>query len=86
MSVAFCPDGTRVVTAGTDKTARIYRRELFAPLDDVIALARTHVLRDLTCAEQQQYLHTTTCTPQTPIVNTPAPTARAEPRVGLPTP
>jgi WD40 repeat protein len=68
-SVAFSPDGTRAVTAGADRTARIYRWEFFAPVDDVIARARTLVTRGLTCAQQQQYLHTSMCAPPVPATH-----------------
>lgn len=59
--VAFSPDGQRIAAAGGDGAARVYRWEVFAPVDDLIALARGRLTRELTCAEQQQYLHTETC-------------------------
>ena len=42
-SAAFSPDGTRVVTASQDGTARIYACELCGSLNDLIALARTRI-------------------------------------------
>lgn len=55
--VAFSPDGTQLVTASEDGTARRYLMRA----DDLIAMARTRVTRDLTAAECQRYLHADAC-------------------------
>jgi hypothetical protein len=42
-------------------------------------LARAYVVRELTCAERQQFLHTATCGSQTPMPNIPAPINQTAP-------
>jgi len=49
----FSPDGKYIVTASADGTARIY----LVHIQDLIALAKTRVTRELTCEERQLYLH-----------------------------
>jgi WD40 repeat protein len=39
-SIAFAPDGRRILTASDDRTAKIYRCETCLPLDRLIALAK----------------------------------------------
>jgi len=52
-SAQFSPDGKWVVTASNDGTARVY----VVHFEDLLALAKTRVTRELTCAERVQYLH-----------------------------
>lgn len=65
-SAQFSPDGRQIFTTSSDGTARVY----VAKLDDLIALAKTRVTRELTCQEQARYLREElvcpTPTPQTP--------------------
>jgi dipeptidyl aminopeptidase/acylaminoacyl peptidase len=49
----FSPDGKYIVTASDDGMARVY----LAHSEDLIALAKTRVTRDLTYEERVQYLH-----------------------------
>jgi WD40 repeat protein len=56
-SAAFGPDGKYIVTASYDKTARIYACEVCRPIQDVLALARMRVTRNLTEEEREKYLH-----------------------------
>ena len=51
-SAVFSPDGRQVVTASVDGTARIF----LVNFDDLIALARQSVTRQLTCEERVLYL------------------------------
>ncbi len=63
-SAEFSPDGLRVVTAGRDKTARVY----VVHIENSIELAKTRVTRDLTCEEQVQYLREDiVCPTPTPV-------------------
>jgi WD40 repeat protein len=55
--VAFNPDGKSLVTAGGDSLARIYPWESFAPVPDLIELARLRVKRQFTPEEKKLYLH-----------------------------
>ena len=50
---AFSPDGTRVVTASADKTARVSR--VFLNTKDLIEQARQDVTRCLTSGERRQF-------------------------------
>jgi WD40 repeat protein len=68
-SAQFSPDGLRVVTASEDKTARVY----LVRIEDLMALAKTRVTRELTCGERAQYLHEDIVCP------TPTPAATATP-------
>jgi WD40 repeat protein len=52
-SVDFSPDGRQLVTASTDGTVRVF----LTRIDDLIALARSRLTRDLTTQECRQYLH-----------------------------
>jgi WD40 repeat protein len=52
-SAQFSPDERHIVTASDDGTARVY----LAHIEDLIALARSRVTRELTCDERVQYLH-----------------------------
>ena len=56
-SAAFSPDGTRIVTASWDTTARVY----LVHIEDLIALARSRLSRELTCQEREKYLHEPPC-------------------------
>jgi WD40 repeat protein len=52
-SAAFSTDGTRVVTASEDGTARVWR--VFSTTQALIDYARSIVPRQLTSAQRQQY-------------------------------
>jgi WD40 repeat protein/energy-coupling factor transporter ATP-binding protein EcfA2 len=62
-SAQFSPDGTRIITTGCDErgligscivgTVRLY----LVNVEDLVALAKSRVTRDLTCEERAQYLH-----------------------------
>jgi WD40 repeat protein/class 3 adenylate cyclase len=56
-SVEFSPDGSSILSAGVDQTIRIWRCEVCAPIDEVLRLARSRALRELTPAEQARFLH-----------------------------
>ena len=51
--VAFSPDGTRLASTSLDGMVRVWALDL----DDLIAIARTKVTRELTDDECRQYLH-----------------------------
>ena len=55
--VAFSPDGTRLVTASRDGTARVYAFRV----EELIALAKSRLTRELTTEECQKYLHVDAC-------------------------
>ena len=55
--VSFSPDGTRLATSSQDGTVRVYSLQI----EDLITLAHSHLTRDFTQAECQQYLHLETC-------------------------
>jgi WD40 repeat protein len=59
-SVMFSPDGTRLLSASRDTTARVYALSI----EDLIELARAHLTRQLTDQECQQYLHVNACPSQ----------------------
>jgi WD40 repeat protein len=54
--VDFSPDGSSIVSGGVDRSVRIWRCEVCAPIDEVLRLARTRVLRELTPAERSRFL------------------------------
>jgi hypothetical protein len=54
--VAFSPDGTRLATGG-DNFVRIY----LLRIEDLLALAKSRLLRSWTTEECQQYLHVEDC-------------------------
>jgi WD40 repeat protein len=56
-SAAFSPDGKFVLTAIADGTAYVYGCEICASLEDLLAIARTRVTRELTSEERKTYLH-----------------------------
>jgi WD40 repeat protein/transcriptional regulator with XRE-family HTH domain len=55
--VAFSPDGTQVALAGRDGTTRLY----LLRIEDLIALAKSRLTRNLTPEECQTYLHDEVC-------------------------
>lgn len=55
--VSFSPDGTRLATSSQDGTVRVYSLQI----EDLIALAHSHLTRYFTQAECQKYLHVETC-------------------------
>jgi WD40 repeat protein/DNA-binding SARP family transcriptional activator len=55
--VRFSPDGKRLISVGSDGVVRVWALDL----DDLIAIARRNVTRDLTPSECLQYLHVATC-------------------------
>jgi WD40 repeat protein len=55
--VSFSPDGTRLATSSQDGTVRVYSLQI----EDLIAIAHSHLTRGFTQAECQQYLHLETC-------------------------
>jgi len=55
--VAFSPDGTRVVSVGRDLVVRVYELKI----EDLIALAKSRLTRELTQNECQKYLHKQVC-------------------------
>ena len=55
--VAFSPDGTRLVTASRDGTARVHAFEM----EDLVALAKSRLTRELTQNECQKYFHVDVC-------------------------
>ena len=56
-SAVFSPDGKSLLVSGSDATTRIYSREMFAPLNELIALGRTRVTREFTDDEKKKFLH-----------------------------
>jgi hypothetical protein len=57
--VAFGPDGKRLEVSGD---AGIYI--FVSPIDELVALAKSHLTRTLTTDECQQYLHVPACPAQ----------------------
>jgi len=55
--VALSLDGTRIVSVGRDRIVRIYA----LGVDDLIAIAKSRLTRELTAEECQKYLHVTAC-------------------------
>jgi WD40 repeat protein len=58
-SVAFSPEGTRVLASSTDGQVRIYPCELCGSIDELRSLARMRVTRPLTRDEREQHLPAT---------------------------
>ena len=56
---SFSPDGKSLLASGSDDTTRIYSWETFAPVEDLLALGRARVTRELTAEEKKRYLHET---------------------------
>lgn len=56
-AAVFSPDGKSLLVSGSDATTRIYSWEMFAPLNDLLALGRTRVTREFTTDEKKKYLH-----------------------------
>lgn len=54
---AFSPDGSRLVSVGGESVARVWALDL----DDLIAIARDELTRELTDQECREYLHTDGC-------------------------
>jgi WD40 repeat protein len=61
-NAAWSPDGKQIVTASYDNTARIY----LTHIEDLIALAKSRLSRELTCEERERYLHEPRCPTPTP--------------------
>ena len=57
IAVAFSPDGTRLITASRDHTARVYALRF----EDLLTIAQSRVTRTLFVEECQKYLHVATC-------------------------
>jgi WD40 repeat protein len=55
-SVDFSPDGSSITSGGVDRTVRIWRCEVCAPIDEVLRLARARALRELTPVERARFL------------------------------
>ncbi len=55
--IAFSPDGSELATASEDGTLRVFTLEV----DELVALARSRLSRDLTEVECRQYLHVDRC-------------------------
>jgi WD40 repeat protein len=55
--LAFSPDGTRLLSASDDGTARVY----LLRVQDLVALAASRLTRTWTPEECQQFLHTNQC-------------------------
>jgi WD40 repeat protein len=55
-AVDFSPDGSSIVSGGVDRSVRIWRCEVCAPIDEVLRLARSRMLRELTPAERARFL------------------------------
>lgn len=43
----------QLATTGRDGTSRLYA----LPLEDIVAIAKTRVTREMTCQERRTYLH-----------------------------
>ena len=56
VAAAFSPDGLLIAIADGSEDVRIYQWESFAPLDDLIALARARAGRELRPVERAQFV------------------------------
>ena len=56
VAVAFSPDGLRIAVADGSPDVRIYRRESYAPLEELITMARKHAGRELTREERVKFV------------------------------
>jgi WD40 repeat protein len=56
-NVTFSPDGSKLASAGPEGLVRVWALDL----DDLIAIARRRVTRELTAAECRQYLRGRDC-------------------------
>jgi WD40 repeat protein len=56
ITVDFSPDGSSILSGGEDRSLRIWRCEVCAPIDEVLLLARSRALRELTPAERARFL------------------------------
>jgi WD40 repeat protein/transcriptional regulator with XRE-family HTH domain len=67
VDIAFSPDGTRLAT-GSIKSVQVYLLQI----DQLVALAKTRVTRELTSEECQKYLHrdASQCAPATTLPTT----------------
>jgi WD40 repeat protein len=55
-SVVYSPDGAKIVAAGYDGTARIFRCELCVASDRLLAIAEGKLAAALSPTEQAEYL------------------------------
>jgi hypothetical protein len=67
-AASFSADGSRVVTASSDTTARVWHHMLWTPH----LVAQLHAGRELSCAERKQYLHEKTDCPPDEVTPVPA--------------
>jgi WD40 repeat protein len=58
-SVAWSPDGKRLAVAGEDGIIQVYAMDI----NDLVALARRSVTRNLTTDDCKKYLHVDECPP-----------------------
>jgi WD40 repeat protein len=58
-SVAFSPDGSKLVSWGVDGVVRVWALDL----DDLMGIAKRGLTRHLSDADCQQYLHVQRCPP-----------------------
>jgi WD40 repeat protein/class 3 adenylate cyclase len=56
ITVDFSPDGTSILSGGEDRSIRIWRCEVCAPIEEVLELAQSRALRELTPAERARFL------------------------------
>ena len=56
-SAAFSPSGKQIVTASQDKKARVFGDEMSCSFEDLLKLASPLVMRQLTPAEREKFLH-----------------------------
>jgi WD40 repeat protein len=56
ITVDFSPDGSSILSGGEDRSLRIWRCEVCAPIDELLQLARSRVLRKLTPGERARFL------------------------------